>query len=52
MTDWITCWDCQGDEGQIIDGEWEWVDCPCCQGEGGHPEGKTWSCSCTGKEGQ
>lgn len=49
-TEWITCWECQGDEGYMNDGEWR--DCYCCQGEGGHPRGKQWSCSCTGEEGQ
>jgi hypothetical protein len=48
MAAWITCWECQGDEGQIVDGEW--VDCSCCQGEGGRPADETWHCSCKPRE--
>lgn len=45
---WITCRNCQGDEGEIVNDRW--IDCQCCQGEGGHPEGKTWSCTCEPEE--
>lgn len=48
MSDWIMCQNCQGDEGELIDGGW--VDCSCCQGEGGHPLGKDWSCTCKPEE--
>jgi hypothetical protein len=41
---WVMCWDCQGDEGEVVDGNW--IDCECCQGEGGHPLYVDWSCTC------